>query len=92
VLNKGIEFITKYEGPWAEVSNPLTLPVGEWKVQRPVVKANKCCHCGTCYLFCPTGCIEDKGTHFEANLDFCKGCGICARECPVTAIALVREQ
>lgn len=89
--HKGIEFTTKYEGPWAEESNLLVLPVGEWRVQKPVVKRNKCCHCGTCYFFCPTGSIEDKETYFEANLDYCKGCGICATECPVTAIALVRE-
>ena len=76
--NKGIEFRIKYEGPWSEGSDLLVLPVGEWKVQRPLVKEPKCCHCGTCYLFCPTGCIEDKGTYFEANLDYCKGCGLCA--------------
>lgn len=90
--NKGIEFRSKYEGPWSEGSDLLVLPVGEWKVQRPLVKEPKCCHCGTCYLFCPTGCIEDKGTYFEANLDYCKGCGLCAIECPVTAINMVREE
>ncbi len=85
-----MKFKTKYEGPWADASDMLVLPVGEWKSQKPVVKGSKCCHCGTCYLFCPTGCIEDKGRYFEANLDYCKGCGICARECPVKAISLVR--
>lgn len=87
-----MEFKTKYEAPWAEASNLFVLAVGEWKVQKPIVKAAKCCYCGTCYLFCPTGCIEDKGIYFEANLDFCKGCGTCALECPVTAIAMVRDQ
>ena len=92
MLNEGIEFITKYEGPWSEVCDFLVLPVGDWKTQRPLVNMSKCCHCGTCYLFCPTGCIEDKGTHFEAILDYCKGCGICAAECPALAIAMVREE
>ena len=87
-----MEFKTKYEGPWAEGPAIYTLDVGNWKFQRPVVKAAKCCHCGTCYLFCPTGCREDKGTYFEANLEYCKGCGICATECPVKAIAMVREE
>jgi 2-oxoacid:acceptor oxidoreductase delta subunit (pyruvate/2-ketoisovalerate family) len=87
-----VEFKTKYEAAWAEGSNLFVLAVGEWKVQKPLVKAAKCCHCGTCYLFCPTGCIEDKGIYFEANLDYCKGCGTCAVECPVMAIAMVRDE
>ena len=33
----------------------------------------------------------DKGDHFEANLEFCKGCGICAKECPRKAITMVPE-
>lgn len=83
---------TKYAGPWAAGPELLILDVGDWKSQRPVVNRSKCCHCGTCYLFCPTGCIDDKGTYFEAGLSFCKGCGICAAECPVRAITMVREE
>jgi pyruvate ferredoxin oxidoreductase delta subunit len=26
------------------------------------------------------------------NLDYCKGCGICAHECPSKAISMVREE
>jgi Pyruvate/2-oxoacid:ferredoxin oxidoreductase delta subunit len=33
----------------------------------------------------------DKGDHYEPNLDFCKGCGICAHECPRKAITMVSE-
>ncbi len=28
---------------------------------------------------------------YDANLDFCKGCGICAYECPVDDIDMVLE-
>jgi len=86
------EIKTKYIGPWAAGPQLLTLDVGDWKAQYPVVNKSKCCHCGNCYLFCPTGCIEDKGTYFEADLGFCKGCGVCAAECPATAIAMMREE
>jgi len=33
----------------------------------------------------------DKEEYFLPNLDYCKGCGICSRECPREAIAMVPE-
>lgn len=83
---------TKYQGPWTEVErDPFPLKTGEWRYQRPITKVGKCARCGLCYLFCPTGCVIDRGTFFTPNLDYCKGCGICARMCPVSAIRMVRE-
>ena len=39
------------------------------------------------------GCIpEDAEGFFEANLDYCKGCGICAHECWPGAIVMVEEE
>ena len=86
-----MKFTSEYEGPWASGEKLLVLETGGWRYQRPVVKVDKCCQCGTCYLFCSTGCVRDMGTHFAADLDYCKGCGICARLCPVKAITMVRE-
>ena len=87
-----MQFRTRHEGPWQEVGAlPFLLKTGEWRFQRPVTKVDKCRQCGSCYLYCPTGCISDRGTYFDADLDYCKGCGICARVCPVDAIRLVRE-
>ena len=81
----------EYDGPWASPDELLTINTGAWRYQRPVVKAGKCCQCGTCYLFCPGGNVKDMGTYFTADLDYCKGCGICARFCPVNAITMARE-
>jgi 2-oxoacid:acceptor oxidoreductase delta subunit (pyruvate/2-ketoisovalerate family) len=87
-----MQFRSKFEGPWATPEITLVIKTGEWRFQRPVTKVGKCRQCGWCYIFCPTGCIEEKGTYFTANLDFCKGCGICARVCPGNAIKIIREE
>jgi pyruvate ferredoxin oxidoreductase gamma subunit len=65
---------------------------GDWKSERPVWNHEKCIKCGICYLFCPEGCIgQNEEGYFEANLYYCKGCGICARECWTEAIKMVEE-
>ncbi|MFQ6116717.1 MAG: 4Fe-4S binding protein [Candidatus Bipolaricaulia bacterium] len=87
-----IKYKSEFEGPWADPERMLQLPTGEWRFQRPVVKVGKCSQCGWCYLFCPTGCIEERETHFAVDLDWCKGCGICAQVCPQDAIMMVREE
>jgi Pyruvate/2-oxoacid:ferredoxin oxidoreductase delta subunit len=43
-------------------------------------------------LYCPTQCIVEKSTHFEADLTYCKGCGVCSHECPAFAITMVEEE
>jgi len=85
-----MKFKTKYPGPWVDIDKTelLTSDVGDWRYRSPEVEKSKCSHCGQCYLYCPTGCIEDKGPYFEANLAFCKGCGICAKVCPIEAIKM----
>jgi pyruvate ferredoxin oxidoreductase delta subunit len=66
---------------------------GDWRSQRPIFDSNKCIKCGMCSLFCPEGCIEQNAEgYFEANLFYCKGCGICARECWTQAITMVEEE
>ena len=67
------------------------LKTGDWRAERPVVDRDKCVKFATCWLYCPTQCVEEKPTWFEAGLEICKGCGVCAQECPHQAIAMVEE-
>ncbi|GAI10641.1 unnamed protein product, partial [marine sediment metagenome] len=30
--------------------------------------------------------------YFEADMYYCKGCGICARECPTGVVTMVEEE
>lgn len=48
-------------------------------------------------MYCPDGTIakvrDDEGTCVAVvvDYDFCKGCGVCAKVCPVPCIAMVDE-
>jgi pyruvate ferredoxin oxidoreductase delta subunit len=61
---------------------------GSWRTFKPVLDMDKCIECDNCVLFCPEGSINSE---YEIDYDYCKGCGICAEECPVKAIEMVRE-
>ncbi len=62
---------------------------GDWKTKSPVFDFNKCNKCTLCYYYCPEGCIaQNKEGYFEADLFYCKGCGICDVECPKDAITM----
>ena len=65
---------------------------GGWRSLRPVWDNSKGIKCGICYVYCPEGCVsQDEDGYFMANLDYCKGCGICAHECWPGAIEMVEE-
>jgi Pyruvate/2-oxoacid:ferredoxin oxidoreductase delta subunit len=61
-----------------------------WDRERARQEAERCLSCGTCNLclecvsFCPDASIrlDEHETAVVVDLDHCKGCGICAHECP----------
>jgi Pyruvate/2-oxoacid:ferredoxin oxidoreductase delta subunit len=48
-------------------------------------EARRCLSCDSCYGVCPDNAVVKlrPGGRYEIDLDYCKGCGICAAECPV---------
>lgn len=52
-----------------------------------------CDHCDNCYLFCPDASVlkQDDEPFNAINYDYCKGCGICANECPAGVIDMEEE-
>ena len=64
---------------------------GDWRSMRPVVDRDKCVKCAICWLYCPVQCVEERPAWFDFNLQTCKGCGICANECPHKAITMIPE-
>jgi pyruvate ferredoxin oxidoreductase delta subunit len=71
---------------------------GDWRAERPVIDHSKCTPCkkqkDTCYLcwlYCPDGTVK-RGIPIEIDLNYCKGCGVCAQVCPTKAISMEVEE
>ena len=44
-------------------------------------------------MYCVIGCIsEQPDGYFVPNYAYCKGCGVCANECPAHAINMLFEE
>ncbi len=77
-----------------EAGNAVEYETGSWRTMRPIRDEEKCIHCLRCWIYCPDSAIlVEEGKVVGIDLEHCKGCGICARECPsrVQAITMVLE-
>jgi len=53
---------------------------------------DKCTQCLLCWVFCPdTSVMVADEKVYDFDYDHCKGCGVCAHECPADAIEMVPE-
>jgi formate dehydrogenase beta subunit len=61
------------------------------------LSCGNCLACDNCWTMCPDNAViktveqASDGSHYVFDLDYCKGCGICARECPTGFIQMVPE-
>jgi len=60
---------------------------------RRCLSCGNCFECDNCYGICPDNAIIKlgHGRRFEFKYDYCKGCGMCATECPCGAILMMPE-
>lgn len=75
-----------------EVQGGLTQDNALFEARR-CLSCGNCFECDNCYGVCPDNAVIKlgPGKRFQFNLDYCKGCGICAAECPCGAIQMVPE-
>ena len=74
-----------------EVQLPLEL-------EQALAEAERCFSCGTCsecdncFHYCPDLAIRRvDGGGYAVLTDYCKGCGICVKECPAGAMQMLEE-
>jgi 2-oxoacid:acceptor oxidoreductase delta subunit (pyruvate/2-ketoisovalerate family) len=60
---------------------------------RRCLSCGNCFECDNCYGVCPDNAVikHGPGKGFDFNYDYCKGCGLCAAECPCGAIQMAPE-
>ena len=61
---------------------------------RRCLSCGNCFECDNCYGVCPDNAVIKLGSgkRFRFNYDYCKGCGVCAQECPCGAIKMITEE
>ncbi len=87
-----------------EARLPADERVGEAEVQLgldgelALAEAARCFSCGTCiscdncFHYCPDLAIRRlPDGRYEVDGDYCKGCGICVRECPTGSMEMIEE-
>ena len=75
--------------------------VGGLDESNALFEARRCLSCGNCFAcdncfgVCPDNAViklDEPGPYrYEIDLDYCKGCGLCAEECPCGAIEMEQE-
>jgi 2-oxoacid:acceptor oxidoreductase delta subunit (pyruvate/2-ketoisovalerate family) len=79
-------------GTFDEVTGGLNASTALFEARR-CMSCGNCFGCDNCYGACPDNAVIKTGPDsYEIDYDYCKGCGICAAECPCGAIAMVPEE
>jgi len=83
----------------AEPNSTLKNKTGGWRTYKPVYIHEKCTACSICSRICPEGIVfqteqfnSSGKKYYDCDYDYCKGCGICAAECPFQAIDMVLDE
>ncbi len=80
----------------AEITSSLSAPLINHESQR-CFSCGNCLACDNCWTLCPDSAVlktKDEaydGSHYVFDYDYCKGCGLCAYECPCGYIEMVED-
>lgn len=64
---------------------------------RRCFSCGSCMACDNCWVLCPDSAVlkttetASDGSHYIFDYDYCKGCGLCANECPCGYITMTED-
>ncbi len=97
-LPRNEQHILPVEERIAEVETEQTLDPAQAKAEaRRCLSCGNCMSCDNCWTLCPDSAVlrlQDKGATeapYRFDYDYCKGCGLCAYECPCGFITMKEE-
>ena len=78
---------------FSEVVGGLDADTALYEARR-CLSCGNCFGCDNCFGVCPDNAVlkTDAGHGYAIDYDYCKGCGLCAAECPCGAIVMEPEQ
>jgi len=50
-----------------------------------------CIHCDNCVEYCPDLAVRRENGGYTVLADYCKGCGVCVKECPTGSMRMLEE-
>jgi NADPH-dependent glutamate synthase beta subunit-like oxidoreductase len=65
--------------------------------EQALAETERCFSCGTCILcdncvhYCPDLAVKREGDGYVVLTDYCKGCGLCVKECPTGSMKMIEE-
>jgi NADPH-dependent glutamate synthase beta subunit-like oxidoreductase len=67
-------------------------------LEHALAETGRCFSCGTCIQcdncvhYCPDLAVKREAGGYVVLTDYCKGCGICVKECPTGSMRMVEEE
>jgi NADPH-dependent glutamate synthase beta subunit-like oxidoreductase len=87
--------LARRESTFDEVVHGLDADTALFEARR-CMSCGSCFACDNCFGVCPDNAViklDPSGSYaYAIDLDYCKGCGLCAQECPCGAIEMEREE
>ncbi len=67
------------------------------EIEQALAESERCFSCGTCIfcdncvVYCPDMAVKRVDDGYTVLTDFCKGCGVCVKECPTGSMKMQEE-